>query len=366
MVRAITPLSSQTSKSDAEEPAVAFRVAVLHTGTYFEAAEDETVLAAAQRANIALPHDCTLGGCGTCRMKILEGSVRYVDWPLALTPEEAGEGYALACQAQAESDLLIAPAQSAPSLSAPLRHTAVVESIRALSPLVTHLSLTVPEVDSIEYCPGQYLNIIMADGSTRSFSMASKPNGGGVDLHVRRLEGGAFTDLALQRLRSGDTFEIELPAGSFRYNDADFRPLLMVATGTGLAPIKAILESLMDYPDCPPVSLYWGGRTRTDLYLHEEISAWRDRLNEFRYVPVLSRADAAWDGCRGYVQSAVLSDFCDLSEFAIYLCGSPDMILAAKQNFIAHGASLDHIYSEGFVQKRAETMTNPFSLSSAS
>jgi CDP-4-dehydro-6-deoxyglucose reductase len=314
------------------------------------------VLVAAQRANVALPHDCTLGGCGTCRMKILEGSVRYLDWPLALTPEEADEGYALACQAQAESDLLIAPAQSTPALSPALRHTAIVESVQALSPLVTHLCLAVPEVDAIAYCPGQYLNIIMPDGSTRSFSMASKPNGSRLDLHVRRLQDGAFTDLALRRLRRGDTLEIELPAGSFRYADADARPLLMLATGTGLAPIKAILEGLMENPDCPPVSLYWGGRTRTDLYLHDEIVTWRDRLYDFRYVPVLSRADAAWDGRRGYVQNAVLSDFGDLTKFAIYLCGSPEMISAAKQRFIAHGASLDHIYSEGFVQRRAEAM----------
>src|SRR5262245_26174521 len=122
----------------------------------------------------------------------------------------------------------------------------------------------------------------------------------------------------------------------------------MVATGTGLAPIKNILESLLDDPDYPPVTLYWGMRTAADRYLHNEIQAWSGRLSEFRYVPVLSRADGAWTGRRGHVQQAVAEDFDDLSAHAIYLCGSPNMIAEARITFSARGASMAHLYADGF------------------
>jgi CDP-4-dehydro-6-deoxyglucose reductase len=123
----------------------------------------------------------------------------------------------------------------------------------------------------------------------------------------------------------------------------------MVATGTGLAPIKSILESLMDDPDCPPSLLYWGTRGPEGLYLHDDIAGWGARLPEFEYRPVLSRPGAGWQGRQGYVQDAVLSDIEDLSEYAIYLCGSPEMVVAAKGRFIAAGASLNHIYTDSFL-----------------
>jgi CDP-4-dehydro-6-deoxyglucose reductase len=178
--------------------------------------------------------------------------------------------------------------------------------------------------------------------------MASVPEGNAVDFHIRRIPGGRFTDRALAQLQPGDTLEVELPLGTFRYHEEDYRELVMVATGTGISPIKCILQSLFDDPDCPPVSLYWGMREAPGLYLDEEIRSWGERLYEFRYVPVLSRPDASWTGRRGYVQDAVLQDHPALGEHSIYLCGSPRMIHDAKQAFLARGASVDHIYVDGF------------------
>jgi CDP-4-dehydro-6-deoxyglucose reductase len=198
------------------------------------------------------------------------------------------------------------------------------------------------------YRPGQHMNVLLGDGTHRSFSMASVPDGNIADFHVRRIPGGRFTDVLLPQLQAGDMLDVELPHGTFRYHEEDYRSLVMVATGTGLSPIKCILESLMDDPDCPPVWLYWGMRTEEDLYLHDEIEQWGSRLYEFRYVPVLSRASGAWSGRRGYVQDAVLQDHEDMSEHAIYLCGSPNMISDAKKAFLARGASVDHIYVDGF------------------
>jgi CDP-4-dehydro-6-deoxyglucose reductase, E3 len=330
-----------------------YRVQVAETEQAFEAAPDETILAAALRANVNLAHGCRLGGCGTCRIRLVEGSVTYAEFPLALTPDEESRGYALACQAMPTGDLVISLARGLAEMPPVARHHAVVAAVRPVSALVTHLVLEIPEAAFLDYRPGQYMNVVLPDGTTRSFSMASIPCGNRVDFQIRRIDGGTFTERRLQRMQAGDKLEVELPLGTFHLHAEDDRPLLMVATGTGIAPIKAILESLMDDPDCPPVSLYWGGRTAADLFLLDEIRTWGRRLFEFNFVPVLSRADAAWEGRRGHVQHAVTADFDDLSEHAIYLCGSPAMIVDAKLAFIARCASMEHIYSEGFSHQRA-------------
>src|SRR5919204_1711035 len=335
--------------------AVACRVDVAGTQHSFVVEPGETVLVAAFRANVSLAHDCQLGGCGTCRIKLIEGSVSYAEFPLALTEEEEKLGYALACQAMPIGDsLLIEPARAEQPIVDISRHTAVVSSVRPVSRLVTHLSLEIPDIEALDYLPGQYMNVIMPEGTTRSFSMASKPQANRIDFHIRRIEGGSFTTGLMMQLRPGDPLEVEVPLGSFHLHLEDYRQLLMAATGTGLAPIKAMLESLMDNSDCPPVSLYWGSRSTDDLYLHKQIHTWGERLCDFNYVPVLSRADGAWAGRRGYVQDAITADLGDLSEYAIYLCGSPEMIASAKQAFFSRGASIDHVYSEGFALRRTE------------
>lgn len=322
------------------------RVIVLESGAAFDAQPGEPLLAAAQRQGVALPHECTFGGCGTCRIRLLEGRVAYEELPLALTPQEADAGYALACQARACGPLVISVerVEEAPPAQ---RCGAVVRGVERFTPSVVNLQLEI-EAGALRYVPGQYMNVLLDGGCHRSFSMASAPAGACVDFHVRQIPGGRFTDAGLRGLAAGDRLEVEIPLGNFRYHAEDYRPLVMAATGTGLAPIKSMLEALMDDPDCPPVSLYWGGRQRDDLYLADAIRGWGERLYEFRFVPVLSQPDAAWDGRRGHVQDAVLADLPDLADHAVYLCGSPAMIAAAKRRFLAHGASAAHVYSDGF------------------
>ena len=330
-----------------------FQVRVAQTQQSFPVGPEETVLAAALRAGVLLPHECQLGGCGTCRMKVIEGAVCYVEFPMALTEEEAAQNFALACQAMPSSDLLIAPTSIDVATPA-AAHRATIVSVRPFNALVTHLTLELPELDAVSFQPGQYMNVTMPNGESRSFSMASKPAGNRIDFHIRRIAGGAFTDGLVEQFRPGDALDVELPLGAFYYRPIE-RPLVMIATGTGLAPIKAMLESLMDDPDCPPVSLYWGARQPDDLYLHDEIGRWGERLYDFSYVPVLSRADATWTGRRGYVQDAVMADLADLGEHALYLCGSPAMIADAKPALIGRSAAPDHIHVEGFTPQRPPT-----------
>lgn len=325
-----------------------FEVLWIERETRFEVAPDETVLDAALRQGVALPHECTFGGCGTCRMQVRDGTVDYEELPMALTEDEVARGVGLACQARPRSDLVISVMPPG-HCSDPVQVEATVLGVASLGHDVTHLQLQLPDGLELIYQPGQYMNVHLPDGRCRSFSMASRPDAQRVDFHVRRIPGGHFTDGQIAVLRPGDRLPVEIPLGSFRLHKEDERPLVMVATGTGLAPIKSMLESLMDDDDCPPVHLYWGARTPDDLYLHDAIAAWAERLYEFRYVPVLSRAGSGWNGRTGYVQDAVLADLDDLSEPAFYLCGSPAMIADAKAAFIGRGASVDHIYSDSFV-----------------
>lgn len=329
---------------------MADRVTLLESARQFTVEAEESILDAAVRAGVAMPHECTFGGCGTCRVKVVEGAVRYEEFPMALTEAEHAQGYALACQARPMGDVILSIPARGPALPDPVRLTASLAQIRQACGDVLHLTLALPQGGLPEYRPGQYMNILLPDGSARSFSMASPPRADGtqIDFHIRRIPGGRFTDSVLASAAPGMPLQIEAPLGSFCYHEEDYRPLLMVATGTGLAPIKAILESLLDNPDCPPVKLYWGMRTEADLYMRDVIESWKDRLYEFEFVPVLSRADPSWTGRRGHVQDAVAEDYEDLSEHAIYLCGSPAMVAEAKAVFAQLGASMDHLYADSF------------------
>ena len=331
---------------------MAYQIRVADTGERFEAEPEETILEAALRQQVPLPHACALGGCGTCRVRINQGTIAYREFPSGLTEQEHAEGYALACQALVTSDLDLAPSRRLAPCSPPSKQTLMVRSVRPLSPDVTHLVLELPEATELIFRAGQYVNVMVPGAGHRSFSMASKPHARLIDFHIRHIGGGQFTSGMLQRLQPGDPLEVELPLGNFGYHEDDYRPILVLATGTGIAPIKSMIESLLDDADCPPLALYWGARTRQDLYLHDEIASWASRLSDFRYVPVLSRADGDWAGRRGYVQDAALQDIGDeLAEHAIYLCGSPDMIAHARRALLARQASLHHIYAEGFTHQ---------------
>ncbi len=247
--------------------------------------------------------------------------MRYDEEPFGLAPDEAAAGYALACQAQPLGDLVISTARDDEACAEPARHRAVVRAVRPLSADVLHVELELPEAGTLDYRPGQYLKLAAGDGLARSFSMASVPREGRVDLHVRRIPGGAFTDGILPRLKAGDPVDVELPLGTFSIA----RRLPAIADGChryGTGADQGDPRIADGRSRLPPVSLYWGMRQPEDLYLHADIPTWGERLYDFQYVPVLSRAGDGWQGRRGYVHDAALADLGDLSEHAIYLCGS--------------------------------------------
>lgn len=323
-------------------------VTIAETGHRFAVEDDETVLTAAMRQDIVLMHDCTYGGCGTCRIKLLEGSVDYEDWPFALGEDEAAAGHALACQAQPKSDLVISAKLRPEGWIAPDLYLATVTGVDRLSHDVAHLRLSVPEAAGIAYHPGQYLNVMLDDGQPRSFSMASPPADGAFDFHIRKVPGGRFTESLFGDVAVGDELEVELPHGEFRFQSEPGRKILMVAGGTGLAPIKSILEARLAAGDLPETMLYWGVRSTRDLYLNDMLETWARTVPGLTYVPVLSIPDGDWAGRTGFVHEAVAQDFASLRDMDAYLCGPPPMIAAAREGFAARGLPADRIFADSF------------------
>lgn len=324
------------------------QVTIADTGLRFEVEADETVLEAAMRQDIVLMHDCTYGGCGTCRFRLLEGAVDYEEWPFALAEEEAADGHALACQARPKGDLVIDARLRPEGWIAPDLYLATIAGIDLLSHDVAHLTLTVPEAAEIAYHPGQYLNVMLDDGAPRSFSMASPPAAGVFDFHIRKVPGGRFTDSLFGGVRVGDELEVELPHGEFRFRSEPGRGVLMVAGGTGLAPIKCILEAQAAAGALPETLLYWGVRSTRDLYLHDRLEALARDLPQLTYVPVLSIPDGDWAGRTGFVHEAVAQDFASLRDLDAYLCGPPPMIDAARTGFAARGLPAERIFADSF------------------
>jgi CDP-4-dehydro-6-deoxyglucose reductase len=335
----------------------AHRISWPRAGAKFEAQPGERLLDAALRAGVALPHDCRGGACGRCRVQLTHGRVDYDDWPLALSEEEASVGQALACQARVRSDLVF-DAEQPLAPRAPQITLSRVLARAPLAPGVTQLRLQVPAELVDPWHPGQHLDILLPDGRRRSFSIANayaapgsarQASGGEIELHIRHIPGGLFTQCRLHALQAGEALPIELPLGGLRWHAEDDRPVLMVATGTGVAPFKAMLEAMELAGDAPPVTLYWGLREPADLYLEDCTARWSRSLFEFSLVPVLSRAGPGWAGRRGHAQHALLHDQPDLAGFAIYLCGNPAMVRDAREAFLARGAEPRHLYSDSFI-----------------
>jgi CDP-4-dehydro-6-deoxyglucose reductase, E3 len=337
-----------------------FSILIQPSGRSFAAEPDEPVLAAAIRNGIGLPYGCRDGACGSCKCRMLEGNVTHGrHQQKALSSAEEAAGMILACCAVPQSDLVIEARMVPGAGEFPVRKMPCrVISIDRPAPDVVLLKLQLPANDVMRYHAGQYVEFILRDGARRSYSMANAPHtqaqSPAIELHLRHLPGGKFTDHVFGALKEKDILRIEGPFGSFFLREESDKPIVLLASGTGIAPIKAIIEHMEHKGLERPAALYWGCRSRADLYLHDWALTAAQRLAWLRYVPVLSEPhDAdAWTGRTGLVHEALMHDHADLSSYQVYACGVPVMVEAARRDLVQlRGLPAEEFYADAFTSE---------------
>lgn len=321
----------------------------LTNGSTFDAAAGTTLLDAARGAGLVLPHSCRAGRCGTCKVRLSSGLVAPAGVDLCLTAKERSSGWVLTCVTQAETELsLDAEAIEIPPGYDLKTLPSRIQSLDLLAPDVLRVTLRLPPRHGLRYLPGQYIDLIAPDGSRRSYSIANAPVGlDQLELHVRKVPGGLMSGYWFDRAKPEDLLRFEGPRGTFFLRDIAGRELAFLATGTGLAPVKAMLESLtVAPPSARPRSivLLWGGRRPEDLYCEPAPEGL-----ELEYVPVLSRAGPAWAGARGHVQDRLLDRRPDWDRISVYACGSEAMIEDARRTLLASGLEARRFQSDAFV-----------------
>jgi CDP-4-dehydro-6-deoxyglucose reductase, E3 len=220
-----------------------------------------------------------------------------------------------------------------------------VSSIDKPAADVAVLQLQLPANDALQYRAGQYIEFILRDGKRRSYSMANAPStqGGkpGIELHIRHMPGGQFTDHVFGAMKVKEILRLEGPFGSFFLREDNDKPIVLLASGTGFAPVKAIIEHMQFKRITRPTVVYWGCRSRADLYMHDWITQIAAAMPTLSYIPVLSapKAEDAWTGRIGLVHHAVIEDIADMSGNQVYACGAPIMVESAQRDFSVYADS---------------------------
>ncbi len=326
-------------------------------GKAFPQADGKTLLEAAAKAGVGLPYSCKTGRCSACKCKVLNGQSVVMKDELGLTIEEKAEGFILSCVRSASTDMLIEVDDLGDQVIPEVKTLPTrISSLEKLAPDVLSVKLRFPPNTLFPYLAGQYVDVIASGGLRRSYSLANAPGSEDqLQLHIRAVQGGAMSAYWFDQAKANDLLRISGPLGSFFMRPLVGLHLVFLATGTGIAPVKAMLEQLssVSVSEQPlSVTVYWGGRKPEDLYASP--SQWHPAL---RYVPVLSRGTDAWTGKRGYVQRALLSDQSDLSNTVVYACGSDAMIQSAKVELTQAGLAGKRFFFDSFVPTGAEPET---------
>ena len=320
------------------------------SGRRFEVLAGQSVLDAALEAGLGVPFGCRNAICRACEARLLKGNITYPSGlPAALNVAESHAGKVLLCQARAASNLVI-EAQESPA-GVPRTLPCRVSAKTWLSHDVVELRLELRDGDWIVALPGQYVDLVLRDGRRRAFSLASPARPGGeLELQLRVVPGGEFSSYAANHLKQRALLRVHGPLGAFYLRKSAGRPVILIAGGTGFAPIKAIIEDALSSGMTQPMHLYWGVRARRDLYLEELAKGWAAKHSQFRFSAVLSEPQAAdeWTGAVGFVHRAVLADYPDLSGHTLYVSGPPRMVQAVRQEFPSHGLDPDQLFADSF------------------
>ncbi len=319
------------------------------SGHSFRVDEETPLLQAALDAGFSLPYGCRIGACGSCKGKVLDGVVdhgAHMDGALSLV--ERSEGKALFCCATARSDLVLECREVGSAKDIPVRILPCrVQTLHRAAPDVIVMTLKLPTNERLQFLAGQYIDILLKDGTRRAFSIANAPHDDEfLSLHIRHVPGGSFTGHVFEAMKEKEILRFQGPLGTFFLREESAKPIILLAGGTGFAPIKALIEHAIHVGVDRPMHLYWGARDRAGLYLLELPRRWAADRPNIHYVPVLS--DEAWDGRGGLVHKAVLEDHPDLAGFQVYACGAPAMIDAARADFAVAGLPEDEFFADSF------------------
>jgi CDP-4-dehydro-6-deoxyglucose reductase len=337
---------------------MSFNVTIQPAERRFSVDPDEALLAAAIRQGIGLPYGCRDGACGSCKSRLLEGRVIHGAHQLkALSPAEEESGFILTCCATPQTDCIV-EARSVPGagefpvLKMPTR----VMGIERPAPDVAVMKLQLPANQNLQYRAGQYIEFILQSGARRCYSMANAPsllgNPPAIELHIRHMPGGLFTDHVFGTMKDKEILRMEGPFGSFFLREESSKPIVLLASGTGFAPIKALLQQMHGKGSPRDTVLYWGGRRQVDLYQHDWCVQAAAAMPHLRYVPVLSEPEADWRGRTGFVHRAVMADLPDLSGHQVYACGAPVMVEAAQRDFIQQcGLPAEEFFADSFTSE---------------
>ncbi|OGA19110.1 MAG: CDP-6-deoxy-delta-3,4-glucoseen reductase [Betaproteobacteria bacterium RIFCSPLOWO2_12_FULL_63_13] len=330
------------------------QITIRNSGHKITANSGESILQAAMREGLVLPYGCRDGACGSCKGKLIEGSVDYGKYASrALSDADRESGMTLFCQARPLSDVVIEAREVRKAGDIQIRtFPCRVQRIERPTDDVVILCLKLPTNERLQFLAGQYLDIMLKDGTRRSFSMANAPHDDELlQLHIRHVAGGAFTDHVFNRMKEREILRFQAPFGTFFLREDSTKPIIFVASGTGFAPIKAIIENALAKGIARPMTLYWGGRRPSDLYMRDLPVRWAADHAVFKFVPVISDAlpEDNWTGRSGFVHRAVMEDFPELSAYQVYACGVPVMVDAARLDFTTHCALPENeFYADSF------------------
>ena len=332
---------------------IEYQITLTPSGHTFQVNADETVLDAAIRHGIGLPYGCRNGACGSCKGTIVSGEFDYgVYQERTLKDEEKAQGKALFCVGKPLSNMTLNVKEIGGTGDIQLRTLPCrVEKKEMVAPDVAILSLKLPAQERLQFLAGQYLDILLKDGKRRSFSMANAPHHDQlVELHMRLIPGGQFTNYVFNEMRDRAILRFEGPLGTFFLREDSDKPIIFMAGGTGFAPIKAVIEHALYTHIDREMVLYWGCRSLQDMYMPQLPVAWQREHPNFTFIPVLSdpKPEDNWQGRSGFVHQAIVDDFASLAGYQVYACGAPIMIELGQLAFTAKGLPTDEFFADSF------------------
>ncbi len=312
------------------------------SGHTYECPTGAPILKTGLDAGLFMPYSCRSGVCNTCRGKVVKGTVDFGPvHPKYLSDEDKAKGYALLCCATPLEDLVIEVKEidAGDAIRSKYMPARILKAEK-VAPDVMLVRVGMPMNEPLVFRAGQYVEFIRKDGSRRSYSIANPPTNNGVrqlELHVRLTPGGQFTDYVFNQMQVRDVHRIEIPLGSFFLREKSDKPIIMLASGTGFAPIKSIIDYSLRKGFTRPITLYWGGRRKEDIYMRELAESWAQAHPHITFIPVLSEPASPdhWTGRTGLVHQAVMQDFPDMSGMEVYACGAPVVIDSARRDFAA-------------------------------